>query len=186
MIKIGITGSVASGKTTFAKMIAKKKYPIFSADRTVVKLYKKNFFIKILAKKFRLNKKKNIKEQIKSLVKKNKTNFKKLEKIIHPFVRKEMKLFLKKKRQIMVLEIPLLIESKLTKYFNVIIFVGATRKKRMQRYVSNGGDKSFFKLLDERQLKPAQKISYADHVVNNINTLNKLKECAKNIITKYE
>jgi len=58
MIKIGITGSVSSGKTTFAKMIAKKKYPIFSADRAVVKLYKKNFFTKILAKQFCLNKKK--------------------------------------------------------------------------------------------------------------------------------
>ena len=57
MIKIGITGSIASGKTTFAKMLAKEKYPLFSADLVVAKLYKNNFFINILIKKFSLKKK---------------------------------------------------------------------------------------------------------------------------------
>ena len=186
MIKIGITGSIASGKTTFAKMLAKEKYPLFSADLVVAKLYKNNFFINILIKKFSLKKKTNTKKQIKLLIKQNKNNFRKLEKIIHPLVRKEMRLFLKKKCQIMVLEIPLLIENKLMKYFSTIIFVGASKKKRMKRYISNGGSKDLFKLLDDRQLKPVQKIPHADHVVNNINSLNKLKEYAKNIIKKYE
>ena len=42
MITIGITGSVASGKSTVAKLIAKKKHPLFSADRIVLDLYKDN------------------------------------------------------------------------------------------------------------------------------------------------
>ena len=38
---IGITGSIASGKTTVAHLMAKKKYPLFSADIVVSNLYKK-------------------------------------------------------------------------------------------------------------------------------------------------
>ena len=55
---IGITGSIASGKTSVARCMAGKKYPLFSADKTVSKLYKKNSFIKVLVKKFKVSKKK--------------------------------------------------------------------------------------------------------------------------------
>ena len=72
MIKLGITGSMASGKTTVAKLMSGKKYPLFSADKVVADLYKKKTFINLLVKTFKLNKKKNIKQQIKALVKKNK------------------------------------------------------------------------------------------------------------------
>ena len=39
---IGITGSIASGKTTVARLLAGKKYPLYSADKVVTNLYKKN------------------------------------------------------------------------------------------------------------------------------------------------
>ena len=41
---IGITGSIASGKTTVAKLMAGKKYPLFSADKIVTSFYKKKAF----------------------------------------------------------------------------------------------------------------------------------------------
>lgn len=48
MIKIGITGSISSGKTTTSKIISKSKGPLFSADRVVKNLYlKKNFKSKV-------------------------------------------------------------------------------------------------------------------------------------------
>ena len=40
MIKIGITGGIASGKSTVAKLISRNRYPIFSADKTVKAFYK--------------------------------------------------------------------------------------------------------------------------------------------------
>ena len=86
---IGITGSIASGKTTVARLMAGKKYPLFSADMVVSSLYKKKTFNKILIKKFKLNRKEKIKDQIKLILKK-KGNIYKLESVIHPFVRKEM------------------------------------------------------------------------------------------------
>ena len=65
MYVIGITGSIASGKTTVARLMAGKKYPLFSADKVVSDLYKKKNFIKTLIKKLRLKGNKKIKNQLK-------------------------------------------------------------------------------------------------------------------------
>ena len=46
MIKIGITGSIASGKSTFAKFLSQRKYPIFDADRSVASIYRDKYFLK--------------------------------------------------------------------------------------------------------------------------------------------
>ncbi len=46
MIKIGITGSLSSGKSTVAKLMSCNKYPLFDADKAVVGLYKKRDFNK--------------------------------------------------------------------------------------------------------------------------------------------
>ena len=35
MIKIGITGSIASGKSTVAKILSGKKFPLFDSDKEV-------------------------------------------------------------------------------------------------------------------------------------------------------
>ena len=99
MTTIGITGSISSGKSTVAQLISKKKYPLFSADKVVLNLYKKNEFVNLLIKKFNLSRKKNIKSQIKTIITKNKNKLKLLESIIHPFVRKEMNNFLKIKKK---------------------------------------------------------------------------------------
>ena len=40
MIKVGITGSLASGKTTASKILSNRRVPLFSADLVVKDLYK--------------------------------------------------------------------------------------------------------------------------------------------------
>ena len=49
MIKIGLTGSIASGKTTASKIIASRRGPLFSADHIVKELYKREYFKKMVA-----------------------------------------------------------------------------------------------------------------------------------------
>ena len=180
---IGITGSICSGKTTVAHLLAGKKYPLFSADRVVSSLYKNPFFNKILIKKFKLNKKEKIKEQI-ILILKNKSNLYKLESIIHPVVRKEMIKFLKKKNKLLFLEIPLLIESKLSKYFDKLIFVDAKKKLRLKRYLKKKGKKKTFDLLDKRQLSPISKRKICDNVINNNYSLKILRKNVKKLSEK--
>ena len=65
MIKIGITGSLASGKTTVAKIISSNKYPLFDADKSVKKIYQSNVFKAKVFKKFKLKNRSNIKNDLK-------------------------------------------------------------------------------------------------------------------------
>ena len=179
MIKIGITGSLASGKTTVTRLLTKKKKQIFSADTAVKNLYKKKFFLKKLKKKFNFTTNDSAKILIKKFIEKKKKNIKKVEQFVHPYVRNEFKNFLKRKENLLVSEIPLLIESNLTNYFDVVIFVGAKKRIRMKRYISKGGDISFFKILDNRQVKPQKKIKFCDYVINNNKSLAALRKNVK-------
>ena len=183
---VGITGSIASGKTTVAKLIAGKKYPLFNADKIVSSLYKKKNFINILIRIFKLKSNKDIKHQIKLVLRKNKKNLFRLEKIVHPMVRKEMKTFLKKKNKFLILEVPLLVENKLSRYFDKLIFVNTKKKLRLQRYLKKSGNKKTFNLLDNRQLSSSIKKKACDYTINNNNSLTNLKKAAKNFIKNYE
>jgi len=97
-----------------------------------------------------------------------------------------MKTFLKKKNKILVLEIPLLIEDKLNKYFDKLIFVGANKKLRLKRYLKKKGDKKTFNLLNKRQLSPAVKKKICDYTIDNNYSLAILKKNVKSFIKHYE
>jgi dephospho-CoA kinase len=188
MIKIGITGSLSSGKTTASKILSYRRGPLFSADKVVKELYKKEHFKSEIRKKLQINNNKKIKDYLKNLIFKNKHYIEKLEKIIHPLVRKKMKRFTSQnnKKRLLFYEIPLLIESKLMRYFNVIIFIKAKKQLRLKRFKSKGGNKKLFILLDNKQMNDTKKIKFCDHVVVNEKKLSILKRNLLDIINKYE
>ena len=185
MIKVGITGSLASGKTTASKILSKNRGPLFSADVVVKKLYRDKKFKNLVSKKFGIRNDNHIKKNIKKLIFENTINLRKLEKLIHPLVRKEMKRFTyrNKNKKMIFYEIPLLIESKLMKFFNVIIFVKSNKELRLRRFKSRGGKKYFFNLLNSKQISEREKIKLCDYVVVNEKNLMILK---KNNFTKLK
>ena len=159
MKKIGITGSLASGKTTASKILSSGRGPLFSADSIVKKFYQNKNFIKFLSKKLKINYDKSLKKKLINILIKNQINLKKIEKIIHPLVRKEMIRFTKKNknRSIVFYEIPLLVESKLNKKFDVIIFIKAKKKTRFKRFKAKGGNQKLFEILNKKQLSDKKK-----------------------------
>lgn len=188
MIKIALTGSIASGKTTASKIISEKRGPLFSADKVVKKLYAKTFFKRLIAKKLNIKTVKNLKNEIIKKISSKNSNLKKLEKIIHPLVRKEMHLFVKnnKKKKFIFCEIPLLVESKLIKYFDVTIFIKSKKSLRLKRYKSKGGKVELFFLLNRHQLKDQHKMKFCGHIIVNNKSLVVLKKNLSNIIKTYE
>ena len=188
MIKIGITGSLASGKTTASKMLSFRRGPLFSADEAVKELYQNKNFKSLIGKRFKIKNNAQMKKSLKNLILEDKKNIKRLEKIIHPLVRKKMRNFTSqnKNKKFLFYEIPLLIESKLMKYFNFIIFIKATRSLRLKRFKLKGGDKKLFNLLDMKQLNDNKKIKFSDHVVVNEKNFKILKKNLSGIINKYE
>ena len=188
MIKIGITGSLASGKTTASKILSRNRGPLFSADKAVKELYQNKKFKFLISKKFKIYNDARLKRLLKKLIYKNKSNLKKLEKIVHPLVRKKMREFtLKNKhKKILFYEIPLLIESKLMSFFDVIIFVKTKRELRLRRFRAKRGDKKLFDLLNSKQMIDKKKIKFCDYVVVNEKNLKTFKKNLLNVILKYE
>ena len=188
MIKIGITGSLSSGKTTASKIISRGRGPLFSADTVVRKLYSKKRFKIFIAKKLNFQFNPQFSKIIKSIILKKKESLKKLEKIIHPLVRKSMHAFSKKNKnkKLLFFEIPLLVESKLLKYFDVVIFIKSKKNERLKRYISKKGNAKLFHLLDSQQMKDSIKMKFCDYIVVNNSSLNVLKRNLLNIIKFYE
>ena len=186
MKKIGITGSLSSGKSTASKLLSIKRGPLFSADNFVKKLYRDKHFKKIIKKKFKIKKDTNIKEILKSKILSKKIKIKELEKVIHPIVRKGMNEFIKKnsKKKIVFLEIPLLIESKLMKKFDFVIFIKTKKKIRLKRFLATGGNKKLFELLNKKQLKDSIKLKFCEFVVDNDKNIKILKRNLFSIIDK--
>ena len=65
MIKIGITGSLASGKTTASRILSKKYGPLFSADKVVKELYNNAKFKSLISKNFKINNNSQLKKNLK-------------------------------------------------------------------------------------------------------------------------
>ena len=86
MIKIGITGSIGTGKTTVAKMFALFKIPVFDADKEIKKILNNEEIIKKLKKTWPQTIKKNDidKPKLKSIVFSNKKEKKKFRKFVIP------------------------------------------------------------------------------------------------------
>ena len=135
MIKIGILGDIGSGKSYVAKQFG---CPVFDADAEVDKIYKKN---RICFNKLRNKLPKYIssfpvkKSELGKAIIDNQNNLKKIIKIVHPIVRANMNKFFEKNKnkKMVVLDIPLLIESKINKKNYILVFVDAKKEEIQKR-----------------------------------------------------
>ena len=188
MIKIGITGSLASGKTTASKILSFRRGPLFSADKVVKELYQNKRFKHLIERRFKLKNNNQIKKSLKNLILKNTNNISKLEKIIHPLVRKEMRRFNSQNRneKLLFYEIPLLIENKLMKLFDVIIFIKTKKDLRLKRFKLKNGDSKLFNIFNNKQMADKKKVKFCDYIVVNEKNLKILKKNLIAIIENYE
>jgi len=175
MIKICVVGSIGSGKTYISKLLAGKKFPIFNADEEVSNVYKqKSIFAKLKKTLSKYIASYPIdKQELIQAISSNQNNLKKIIKIVHPEVRKKMKLFLQKNKnkKVVIMDIPLLLENKLHEPEDVIICIDANQKlldaKLKQRPSYN---KKMISILHKIQLPIEEKKLLADFVlINNYN-----------------
>ena len=170
MIKIGILGDIGSGKTFVAKQFG---YPVFNADIEVSKIYKNNkSCFKILKKNFPnhifsfpINKK-----EISKLIIKNKKNLKKINNIVHPIVRVEMNKFINKnkKKKMVILDIPLLLENKIKKKDFILVFVDAKKKQIIKNLKKRKNyNLKIIKILKKYQLPLKYKKKKSNFVIKN-------------------
>ena len=189
MVRVGILGSVGSGKTFIANIFKELSFNIFSADNEVANIYKNNKIVnKKIAKFFKLKlyKGKINKQDLRDSLKKNPKKFKFLNKIIHPIVRKRLAIFLSrfKKNKLVVLDIPLLVENKMLNFVDILVLVKTRSNSFLSRIKKRKNlDKQFLNILKKQQASVKIKESHADFIIYN-SSKNKVKLQVKNIIDK--
>ena len=170
MIRVGLIGEIGSGKSFIAKLF---NYPVFNADREVEILYKnsKECYKKLSKKLPRFVKSFPVsKSQLIEAINQDKTNLKKISSVVHPLVRKKMKLFLdkNKKNKIVILDIPLLIENKLYNKKDILVFIKSNQNKVINRLKKRKNyNKKILLNLRKNQTNLLKKRKLADYIVDN-------------------
>jgi len=180
MILIGLTGTIGSGKTFALNFFRSKKIKVFSADEEVKKILEKKTvkekIYKLFPKSF-IGKKLN-KTMLASIVFGEKKKLRKLEKIIHPYVRKKKKIFLNinKKKKLTIMEIPIIFEQKAEKNYDYIILMDVNKKIQFQRIKKRKNiTNELFKKILSNQISNKKK-NLADFIINNNGPKKKQKK----------
>ncbi len=179
MIRLGVIGGIGSGKSFISRLF---KSPVFNADKEVEFLYKNNLecYKKLKKKLPRFVKSFPIsKSQLIKAINEDKKNLKRISSVVHPLVRKKLKSFLNKnkKKQIIVLDIPLLIENKLYNKKDILIFVKSNQNKVINRLRKRKNyNKKIFLNLRKNQANLLKKRKLANYIVDNNFSPNIMKK----------
>ena len=185
MIKIGILGDIGSGKSYVAQKFG---YPVFNADYEVAKLYQ-------LDKKIFNQLKKNLpkyifsfpieKREISNSILANKKNLKKIVKIVHKEIRKKMNIFLKKhkNKKIVILDIPLLLENKINKKDDILVFIQSKQSDILKKLKKRKNyNQKLIKKFKNIQYSLKYKEKKSDFIIKNDFTKKSVNDGIKTIL----
>ena len=187
MIRIGILGDIGSGKSYVANNLG---FPVFDADYEVAKIYKKNKKIFLKLKKILPKNIKSFpieKKEITKAILEKKGNLKKIVEIVHTEVRKKMNLFFKKNKskKFVVLDVPLLLENKLNKKSDILIFVDSKKSDILKKLIKRKNfNKELFNKFKKIQFSSQYKMKKSHFVIKNDFTKKTLKKSVKLILNK--
>ena len=171
MYKIGITGSIGTGKTTIANFFALFKVPIFDADKEIKKILNSKKIIQKIQNKWPqvIRKNKINKSELKSIIFSNKCEKVQLEKLLYPYLEIEKDRFEKKNynKNILVYDVPLIYETKTEKNYDLILLTNCDLTLQRRRVINR--DKipnSLFEKIIKSQLSFKEKIKFKPHIIN--------------------
>ena len=189
MIRIGIIGNIGSGKSYVAQNFG---YPIFDADYEVAQLYQqdKKIFTKLkkslpkYIQSFPIEKK-----EISNAILANKNNLKKIVKIVHTEIRKKMNDFLKKhkNKKFVILDIPLLLENKINKKKDILVFVQSKKSPILKNLRKRKNfNRKLLKKFKEIQLPLNYKKKKSHFIIKNDFTKKSIKDGIEGILKEIK
>ena len=183
VIKIGITGNIASGKSQVEKYLKNKNFVVYDTDKIAHSILDdiKEFYGYDVFINGKIDRKK-----LGDLVFNNPDLKKKLEDIIHPKVKAEiLKLFEKHRNEKYIfISVPLLFEAGFEDLFDKILLVSVDRDIQLERLMNrNSLTKKDALLRINSQIPQEEKIEKSDFIVNNNSTIENLyKQLGKIIL----
>ncbi len=198
MIKIGITGNIASGKSQAEKILAGLNYKVIDADeinkniiendkQTQKEIIKAFSGYNILDENLKISK-----EKLGYLIFSNSDKKKRLEQIMHKKIFFEIEKFINsnKEEKIIFISMALLFETKQESKFDKIIFISAPENIRLNRLIkrNNLSENEALKRINS-QKKEEEKIKKSDYVIYNNSDLDnfekQLQTVLKDLINLY-
>jgi dephospho-CoA kinase len=187
MILIGLTGSIAMGKSEVAKIIASFDIPIFDADLAVHKIYEDGTAAHAL---------RNIcpeaitsnhvdRKVLSALIAKTPGLLEKITAIIHPLVQAtEQKFIATQTADIVVIDSPLILEAGRARDMDLVIVVSSSPENQQARALTRAGmTLEKLNLIRSKQMPDAEKRNWADYVIENNGTIAELQAVTKALIS---
>jgi dephospho-CoA kinase len=187
MFVIGLTGSIAMGKTTTARLFAEEGVPVHDADAAVHRLYEGEAAALIEAAfPGTVRDGKVDRVALGRQVVGNPPALRRLEQIVHPLVRLAETKFLQEAERagapIVVLDIPLLFESGSDNRVDATVVVSAPAEMQRARVLERGVSLERLEALLARQTPDTEKRQRADFVVDSGQGIERARDQVRRIL----
>ncbi|WP_319004471.1 dephospho-CoA kinase [Halobacillus litoralis] len=192
---IGLTGSIATGKSTIAQMFKDMEIPVIDADqisKDVVEPGKPAYqdIVDVFGQDILQEDKSIDRKKLGKIIFSDETKRNQLNQIVHPRVREGMvqqrESYKSKHVPAVVLDIPLLFESSLTDYVEKTLVVFVDEQTQLERLMER--DDSKREDAEERinaQIPIKEKAQMADAVINNNGTVEESKKQLRDILYRW-
>jgi len=192
MIRLGLTGSIAMGKSTAADLFAEFGVPVYSADAQVHKLYREKFVQEKIEAAFPGTVYENQvdRQRLSRLITQNSQALKQLEAIVHPLLRTHEQAFLRQAEtqphRLVVLDIPLLYETGAEARLDCVAVVSAPFALQRQRVLARAHmDEEKFNLILARQLPDEEKRKRADFIIDSSHGLATMRAMISSLYSAF-
>ena len=185
-LKVAIVGKIASGKSAVLNVFKELGYLSLSSDEIVHNLYERKEIQDLINKRLKLKGDADFLTTLTEHLKVKKQDLDRLEKIVHPLVKKEIESeFKKSSSPLLVAEVPLLFKAKMGNMFDVIIGVDISETNQLKRLEIRDQEKSaFLKRINDLNNMFEEHRQDLDFVVDNNSDLKSLEKQTKTIINK--
>lgn len=196
MLKIGLTGSIGTGKSTVSKLLRERGIAVIDADLLAREIVKKGqeclndlknvFGNQVLTIDGELDRKK-----LGQIVFSDDSKLELLNSVTHPHIRRRMKVQMNelesKNNKVIVLDIPLLFEAKMEDLVDIVLVVFAKEEIQIKRIMErdNCTQEEAMRII-KTQISQQDKISKSDYTIDNSGTIEELKEKLNGFLEKIE
>jgi len=180
---IGITGQIGAGKSTAALVFRKMGAAVINADRIGREVVEKNLSLRLklartFGKEMLTSKQKLRRHRVAEIAFSDKAQKRKLDRLVHPFLIKELKFQIKKfskNYNVIVIDAALLLDWHLGKMIDRVLVIESRSNQRINRLLKRGFSKSDALARQKLQRTTAAFRKHADKVIVN-NTSKKIFE----------
>ena len=191
MLRVGLTGGLASGKSTVGSWLRELGCNVSDSDRLVADLYRPGaagtdevrrlFGDEVLDEKGGVDK-----AALAKRVFEHPEELRRLESAIHPLVGQAYRRWVEETEGILIFEVPLMAETGGGTRYDYVVTVEADPALRLQRAIARGVDADSARARLEAQASAEERIALADWVLRNDGSLAELREQVEALVAELK